>query len=194
MLNIEKNTIVDLSSTEIEFAHLIAKLRNASSRKQNIKDMKQDKSRTSLEIDQDGAEAEVVFYKSVGRYPEYLFNISPKSKASGTDSGDAFIDGYAFDVKTTKYVTGKLIQSGSVKETAVDIYCLIIKEGSQHLQHRYRIAGFYPAKMLVCPERYGNHFPGRPCYVATQSELLSYNDCLKNISLSQKKELTQISE
>jgi hypothetical protein len=52
MLNIEKNTIVDLSSTEIEFAHLIAKLRNASSRKQNIKDMKQDKSRTSLEIDQ----------------------------------------------------------------------------------------------------------------------------------------------
>jgi hypothetical protein len=30
--------------------------------------------------------------------------------------------------------------------------------------------------------------------VATQSELLSYNDCLKNISLSQKKELTQISE
>jgi hypothetical protein len=181
MLNIEKNTMVDLSPTEIKFAHLIAELRNASSRKQNIKDMKQDKSRTSLEIDQDGAEAEVVFYKAVGRYPEYLFDVSPKSKASGTDPGDAFIDGYTFDVKTTKYVTGKLIQSGGVKEATVAIYCLIIKEGSPRLQHSYRIAGFYPAKMLVCPERYGNHLPGRPCYMVTQAELMSYHDCLNKM-------------
>lgn len=172
-----RNTLVELSDFEQTVAHFIADARNANSRKENVKDMKQDKKRTSVEIDQDGAEAELAFYKLLEEYPTNMFDVSSKSKAKGTDSGDAVVDGFVVDVKTTRYKTGKLIQGGGVKEPVVDMYCLMIKVAP----HTFQLKGFYPARMLISEEKYGKHMPGRPCFMAEQKELMDYDDCVKKV-------------
>jgi len=172
-----RDTLVILNDAEIQFAHLIADNRYASNRKAGVFDNKEDKKRTSIEIDRDGVESELAFFKLIGKYPEPIFDISIKSKEKGTDDGDAFIDNMAIDIKSTRYKTGRLIQSGSQTKPSVDLYCLMIKEG----ENSYVLKGFYPAKMLLREENYGKHFPGRPCFMVEQTDLMEYGDCVKKV-------------
>ena len=172
-----RDTLVILNDAEIQFAHLIADNRYASNRKAGVFDNKEDKKRTSIEIDRDGVESELAFFKLIGKYPEPIFDISIKSKEKGTDDGDAFIDNMAIDIKSTRYKTGRLIQAGSQTKPSVDLYCLMIKEG----ENSYKLKGFYPAKMLLRDENYGKHFPGRPCFMVEQSDLMEYGDCVKKV-------------
>ena len=172
-----RDTLVILNDAEIQFAHLIADNRYASNRKAGVFDNKEDKKRTSIEIDRDGVESELAFFKLIGKYPEPIFDISIKSKEKGTDDGDALIDNMAIDIKSTRYKTGRLVQSGSLTKPSVDLYCLMIKEG----ENSYVLKGFYPAKMLLREENYGKHFPGRPCFMVEQTDLMEYGDCVKKV-------------
>lgn len=175
-----RDTLVILNDAEIQLAHLIADSRYAKNRKEGVFDNKQDKKRTSIEIDRDGVESELAFFKLIGKYPEPIFDISIKSKEKGTDDGDALIDNMAIDIKSTRYKTGRLVQSGSLTKLSVpsvDLFCLMIKEG----ENSYRLKGFYPAKMLLREENYGKHFPGRPCFMVEQTDLMEYGDCVKKV-------------
>ena len=161
----------------MQLAHLIADNRGAKNRKEGVFDNKQDKKRTSIEIDRDGVESELAFFKLIGKYPEPIFDTSLKSKEKGTDHGDAFLDNMAIDIKTTRYKTGRLVQAGSLTKPSVDLYCLMIKEG----ENSYKLKGFYPAKMLLCEENYGKHFSGKPCFMVEQTDLMEYGDCVKKV-------------
>lgn len=172
-----RNTLVSLNELELSFAHAIAETRNSTNRKENVKDMVQDGKRTSLEVDRDGAEAELAVFKLLGMYPEPMLDTTIRSKAAGTDNGDVVIDGLTVDVKSTRYKTGNLIQSGGVKEAVVDMYCLVIKT----TDNTFQIKGFYPAKLLLSEKNYGKHFPGRPCFLVSQKDLMEYAVCAKKV-------------
>jgi hypothetical protein len=152
--------------------------RNASNRKEGVIDSIQDKKRTSIQIDIDGIEAELAFFKLINKYPVSLLDTSNKSKSNGTDFGDVFIDNLSIDVKSTRYKTGKLIQSGAkTLKSKIDIYCLVIKEG----ENTFNMKGFYPSSLLLHEDNYGKHFPGRPCFAVPQKVLMDYDDCVKKV-------------
>lgn len=173
-----RNTLINLNENELELAKTIAIARNDSNRKEGVIDNIQDYKRTSIQIDIDGAEAELAFFKLINKYPKPLFDTSNKSKSNGTDLGDAFIDNLSIDVKSTRYKTGKLIQSGAkTLKSKIDIYCLIIKEG----ENTFNMKGFYPSYLLLHEDNYGKHFPGRPCFAVHQNFLMDYDDCVKKV-------------
>ena len=64
-----RNTLIHLNKNELELAKTIAIARNVSNRKEGVIDNIQDKNRTSIQIDIDGAEAELAFFKFVNEYP-----------------------------------------------------------------------------------------------------------------------------
>jgi len=173
-----RNTLINLNETELELAKTMAIARNASNRKEGVIDNIQDKKRTSIQIDIDGIEAELAFFKLINKYPVSLLDTSNKSKSNGTDFGDVFIDNLSIDVKSTRYKTGKLIQSGAkTLKSKIDIYCLVIKEG----ENTFNMKGFYPSSLLLHEDNYGKHFPGRPCFAVPQKVLMDYDDCVKKV-------------
>ena len=173
-----RNTLINLNENELELAKTIAIARNVSNRKEGVIDNIQDKNRTSIQIDIDGAEAELAFFKFVNEYPESFFDTTNKAKSTGTDLGDAILDNLSIDVKSTRYKTGKLIQSGAkTLKSNIDIYCLVIKEG----ENTFNMKGFYPSALLLHEDNYGKHFPGRPCFAVPQKVLMDYDDCVKKV-------------
>ena len=173
-----RNTLINLNENELELAKTMAIARNASNRKEGVIDSIQDKKRTSIQIDIDGIEAELAFFKLINKYPVSLLDTSNKSKSNGTDFGDVFIDNLSIDVKSTRYKTGKLIQSGAkTLKSKIDIYCLVIKEG----ENTFNMKGFYPSSLLLHEDNYGKHFPGRPCFAVPQKVLMDYDDCVKKV-------------
>jgi N-acetylglucosamine-6-phosphate deacetylase len=178
-----RNTLINLNGNELALAKTIAIARNASNRKEGVADNIQDKKRTSIQIDIDGAEAELAFFKLINTYPESFFDTTNKSKSTGTDLGDVFLDDFSIDVKSTRYKTGQLIQSGAKTfKSKIDMYCLIIKEED----NIFNMKGFYPSSLLLQEKNYGKHFPGRPCFAIKQNVLMDYDDCAKKVLTSSK--------
>jgi len=60
-----RNTLIHLNENELKLAQTIAIARNDSNRKEGVVDNIQDKKRTSIQIDIDGAEAELAFFKFI---------------------------------------------------------------------------------------------------------------------------------
>ena len=60
-----RNTLINLNENELALAKTIAIARNSSNRKEGVVDNIQDKKRTSIQIDIDGAEAELAFFKLI---------------------------------------------------------------------------------------------------------------------------------
>jgi hypothetical protein len=115
-----------------------------------------------------------------------MFMFKPLSKANKTDLGDIFIEGLGVDVKATKYKTGKLLANiGPIPDIA--IFGLIIENNI----NEYDLKGFMTAHDLYDEKRI--EVVGRRVYAAHQKDLLDFDDAVKNIYHSQKKELTQIS-
>ena len=73
----------------------------------------------------DGMAGELAFGKALGRYPDLTI------LGAGVKSGaDFYILGESWDIKTTKYTTGKLINPMSKNTTGnwADVYVLVINE------------------------------------------------------------------
>ena len=178
-----RNTLINLNENELALAKTIAIARNSSNRKEGVVDNIQDKKRTSIQIDIDGAEAELAFFKLINIYPASFFDTTNKSKSTGTDLGDAFLDDFSIDVKSTRYKTGQLIQSGAKTfKSKIDMYCLVIKEED----NIFNMKGFYPSSLLLQEKNYGKHFKGRPCFAIKQNVLMDYDDCAKKVLTSSK--------
>ncbi len=180
-----RNTLMFLTEDEVKFANLIGSKRNSTNRKLDVNDTRY-KRTDPLEIDQLGARAELAIHKFCNQYPEDMFMFKPLSKANKTDLGDIFIEGLGVDVKATKYKTGKLLANiGPVPDIA--IFGLIIENNI----NEYDLKGFMTAHDLYDEKRI--EVVGRRVYAAHQKDLLDFDDAVKNICHSQKKELTQIS-
>ena len=180
MINIERNTPVSLTKAEVGLAEYIGNSRQSANRSRNIRSLKVSDKMSDLDIDILGAKAELAFFKACNLYPYNLFDTDKSmSKKNKTDIGDIVIDGKVIDIKTTKYVTGKLITKSKNDADVIDIFCLITQDD----ENMFIIRGFMPSFELVTDERLGHlgRHINRPCYIAEQKDLCSLSDCFKKM-------------
>ena len=179
MINISKNTIVKLNELEQSIAEAIAVERLNICNNLGIKDRLINRSHMSKDIEREAVAAEMVLCKTLGLYPEFLFDIKPSSKAKGTDKGDLTLNGFNVDVKYTRYKTGKLFARYKYEGDCIDTYCLITKEDDR----TYNIRGFMTSTDLLQEHRVGTLgiYKDRPCFIAEQKELYDYETCMKKM-------------
>tara|TARA_R110000822_G_scaffold190643_2_gene329407 strand:- start:359 stop:916 length:558 start_codon:yes stop_codon:yes gene_type:complete len=180
LINIEKDTQVSLTKAEAGLAEYIGNARQSANRSRNIRSLKISDTMSDLDIDILGAKAELAFFKACNFYPHNLFDTDKAmSKKNKTDIGDVVMDGHVIDIKTTKYITGKLITKSKHDADVIDIFCLI----TQDAENIYVIRGFMPSFELITDERLGHlgRHVNRPCYIAEQKDLCSLSDCFKKM-------------
>lgn len=110
---------VTLNNIEQRLAHSIAKERYNNNRKAGVVDVKVGK-QSNEEVDLYGMAGEIVVANVLNLYPD--FTTQPRS--GGYDL--LMHDGRRIDVKTTQYVTGRLITTMKKTGEDVDIYILVI--------------------------------------------------------------------
>lgn len=152
--------IIELSEIEQNLAKIIAQKRFSNNRNNNIKNSKRG-SQSDETTDLEGIAAEIAFCKIHNIYPDFtIFTRSTKS-----DKGDARLaNGMTVDIKTTKYINGKLI-AVPWKEPNVDLFALMVGTFP-----KYEFKGFMQKLELLNPKRLGNLGYGET-YIAYQHEL-----------------------
>ena len=157
------NTEVVLDEIEQLISKAIAKKRYENNRKKNIEDKKIGK-QTNAATDIEGFGAEMAFCKLFNVFPDFsVFVRSTKS-----DKGDAelhVINGVV-DVKSTKYLDGRLLTPDYKEKGVVDLYALMIGEFP-----KYVFKGFMTSAELMQDHRIGDMGYGKKSYIAAQSEL-----------------------
>jgi hypothetical protein len=130
---------------------------NRSSGVKNNKIGKQSNAFTDLE----GIAGEMAFC--------FLFGVEADEtvfvRSASSDAGDARLDGYTFDVKTTKYPNGKLLAVPGKTRSSIDYYVLMTG-----LFPSYVYRGVMKATDLLTEDRLGTLGYG-PTYIAEQQEL-----------------------
>ena len=108
---------ITLSPDEIAIAHLIGRNRSLIARSANVKDVKMG--------DQDGAEADVLGFMGEYAFAKH-FNVFPDlGLVPRSGSADGILKGYKYDIKTTKYINGRLLST--IKDNDdVDMYVLVV--------------------------------------------------------------------
>ena len=167
---------IQLNNLEIEIGSIIAKKRNSNNKKNNVK--------SNLVIsdeekaDREGLLSELAFCRIAKVYPHEVFRIGYTSKKFGGDKGDAFVGNLSIDVKSTTYLSGRLISMSDNK--LIDYFALMIGENGA-----YTLKGLMPRSELCVEKRFGHHqIFRRPCYMAEQDELLTWTQFLEKESLN----------
>jgi len=175
-----RNTLIQLSDTEIKLYTEIGQARYNNNRKKSVKDTaaKRDKS-DPYKFDILGVGGELALYKMIGEYPDGVMDIGIRSMERGTDKGDLLLDGLTVDVKTTDHVYGRLLAVSNKCLEVIDLFALVIKLSDNN----FMLKGFYPCHMLIKEENF-NRADGkfvRPCYNVGQEELMDYAVALKKL-------------
>ena len=162
---------VHLNSDEQELAKYVAKKRFEVSRKKGV-ETKKFSADTDLDIDLQGAGAELAFCK--------LFNLYPDLWTRSYADADAILhSGYTVDIKATKYRNGHLLAAPWKKGKEPDLYVLMVGEFPD-----YNCVGWIPASVLLQEEnkkQMGKPVKSPP-YAVTQ-EMLSPADLLHDLAL-----------
>lgn len=117
----------------------------------------------SADIDLNGFGGEVAFCRLFDIEPD--FDISPRSSAMGTDTGDCILNGKRIDVKTTERQAGRLLAT-RWKKPDVDYFALMVGKFPQ-----YECRGFMEVGKLLQPGRLIDLGRGLT-YAASQSDLI----------------------
>lgn len=117
----------------------------------------------SINIDLNGFGGEVAFCRLYEIEPD--FDISPRSSAWGTDSGDCILNGKRIDVKTTEWQNGRLLAT-RWKRPDVDYFVLMVGKFPS-----YECRGFMATGDLLHPSRLIDLGRGLT-YAAPQSGLI----------------------
>jgi hypothetical protein len=141
-MNPKIGELVYLSVPERRLAEFLAKSRYEGARKKGIKDQKIGPQSTEV-TDLEGVAAEIAFCK--------LFNVYPDLQLDSRPPFDALVDGVRIDVKTTHYVTGKLLAAAWKKDKKLPIDAFALMVGK--FPGPYEFKGFMQARDLMVPER-----------------------------------------
>lgn len=154
---------ISLNTAERKLAYFVARNRNRRNRVLNVVNLKVSE-RDGVTIDLEGVAGELAFCKMFNLYPDLDTDRMPPYPEF-----DAVLrDGWTVDVKTTRYVDGKLlvdVRKGR-KVEGVDFYCLMVGE----FPGPYVFRGFMARFVLVKPGRV-RVMRGHEAYVAEQGEL-----------------------
>ena len=112
---------IELRPDEITVCEMIGRMRSLIARNAGVKDAKMGK-HDGMSADVDGVMAEYAFAKQFNVFPD--IGLSPRS-----GSFDGRYKGYRYDIKSTRYKTGKLLSTLKANPD-VDMYILAIIDGS----------------------------------------------------------------
>jgi hypothetical protein len=157
-----------LTEPEQRLAKFLAQARYNNARSRGLKDQKIGPQSTA-ETDLEGIAAEIAFCK--------LFNVYPDLQLDERSPYDALVNGVRVDVKTTHYVTGKLLAAPWKKTKALPIDAFVLMVGK--FPGPYEFKGFMQAKTLLDTSRIVDLGWGRG-YAARQDELSE--ECWKDKS------------
>jgi hypothetical protein len=146
-----------LNAAEQKLARFLALSRTSINRQAGVTNAKR-ADLTDAEIDLDGVGAELAWCRLANVYPD--LTLSPRSGGA-----DATWAGRTVDVKTTRYVTGKLIAVPSKVHAPCDLYALMIGTFPT-----YRFVGLATADHLLAAENIRNLGHG-PTYTLEQDAL-----------------------
>lgn len=152
---------VTLTVEEMTTLEVLSDLRHKYARDRGIKD-EQVGNQSSKETDFIGMCAEFAFCK--------YFNLYPDIGVTTAKPYDCIMDGYTFDVKGTKYATGKLLLRQTANHVPCDMYALVTGEPPL-----MTIRGYLTRKEFITDERLGKLKQDAPySYIATQEELRTF--------------------
>ena len=152
---------ITLSPEEIQFVKMVAATKHLPDRADKKLGNNEYTDEYSKQINFDGFMGELAVARALNVYPEFAMPKDTVSRIDGTFMG------VTYDVKTTRYEKGHLLQSlGADKYTEADIFILCVVD-----EPTVRIAGWIAAEELFT-DRYMDYFKnmGRK-YVASQDDL-----------------------
>lgn len=139
-------------------ARLLAQGRGSVTRGAGIKTRKHDPHHTDLEIDLEGAGAELAFCK--------LMNVWPDLDTHSFGKFDCVSrTGNLVDIKSTRHLNGRLLAAPWKHKNNTDVYVLMIGEFPE-----YRCAGFLQASELF-EKHHTQEIHGKKVQAAPQSAL-----------------------
>lgn len=152
---------VNLTQAEIAVCKVLGNLRSIAARSASVKDVQMG-SNNPMDIDEDGVIGEYAFCK----YWNIFFDPSASPRSG---SADCTLDGHRFDIKATRYKTGRLMATLKPNPD-VDFYALAIIDGDDVI-----FPGFVSNAELRQDKNIKNlgHGDG---YVMEQSELKQWKD------------------
>lgn len=157
--------VVKLQPDEILICEMLGRLRSLIARGAGVKDAKVG-TQSGSEADVMGMKAEYAFAKHFNVFPD--MGLSPRS-----GSADGSVKGYAYDIKSTSYRTGRLLATKKVNPD-VDIYVLCIV-----VEDEVDIKGYAMKEDLIKESNLTDLGHGQG-YCMEQSELKLFKNDIKN--------------
>lgn len=151
-----------LSDVEQRICRHIAKRRHEINRQNGVLNSKKGTQSDEL-TDLEGFAGELAFCKMFNVFPDLEIKVTNQN----TDDGDCKLLGLRVDIKTTKYLNGRLICS-TWKNNNTDIFALIVGTFP-----KYTFKGFMSYADLCRPERIKDLGHGN-VYCASQDELYEF--------------------
>lgn len=148
--------IVKLQPDEVLICEQLGRMRSIIARSSGVKDAKVG-THDGSEADVMGMKAEYAFAKQFNTFPD--LGLTPRS-----GSADGKLKGYAYDIKSTTYKTGRLLATKK-ENPDVDMYVLCVVDNSE-----VDIKGYTMKKDLIQPSNLKNLGHGEG-YCMEQSEL-----------------------
>lgn len=159
--------IVELTPYEIQLCTLIAGWRKSVNRKAQPHEQMTGWGLDPNYIEREGVLSELAFCKLANIYPDQVFEIGHRSAKNQEDKGDATVNGFCIDVKTTKHQKGRMCAVSI--NPSIDFVVMMVGEKGY-----YRFAGGLPAEDIYKKNRWGvPEKMSRPCFSATQEELMT---------------------
>jgi hypothetical protein len=151
--------IVKLQPDEVLICEQLGRMRSIIARSSGVKDAKVG-THDGSEADVMGMKAEYAFAKQFNTFPD--LGLTPRS-----GSADGKLKGYAYDIKSTTYKTGRLLATKK-ENPDVDMYVLCVVDNSE-----VDIKGYTMKKDLIQPSNLKNLGHGEG-YCMEQNELKSF--------------------
>jgi hypothetical protein len=148
--------IVKLQPDEVLICEQLGRMRSIIARSSGVKDAKVG-THDGSEADVMGMKAEYAFAKQFNTFPD--LGLTPRS-----GSADGKLKGYAYDIKSTTYKTGRLLATKK-ENPDVDMYVLCVVDNSE-----VDIKGYTMKKDLIQPSNLKNLGHGEG-YCMEQNEL-----------------------
>jgi hypothetical protein len=154
---------IELTASEMAIANVVAAMRTTCNRAANIVERKIG-SHSSYQMDVDGFAAELAFCKAMNLHPD----LSVVNQSLTHDC--VARNGKTIDVKTTRHLGGRLLVTPNKKDSATQIYVLVVGTAPA-----FDVIGYAYKEEVFKDANFGK-LNGRWSYILKQSQLHAFTN------------------